>query len=112
LHTPGDQVRDAANKTVEPRCLHTATFVTVYQSGPAQRDESPGHTIAGFADLKPRDILAASSQRLTAPGNELLCPAESGQAADQEFRLSFAAAKAAREVKVGQRSVHRASVNA
>ncbi|MBN8488381.1 MAG: hypothetical protein J0M20_11750, partial [Burkholderiales bacterium] len=63
-------------------------------------------------DLQAGNIPAAACEGLAAPDHEALGPAEGGKAADEEFRLSFAAAKAARQVEVRQRAVHRVRVNA
>ena len=112
LHAPGDDVGRAPEEPVQPGRLHAAALVAVHQPRAAQREEGARHAGARLRDLEAGNVPAAGRERLAAPGHEALGPAESGQAADEEFRLSFAAAKAARQVEVRQRAVHRARVNA
>jgi hypothetical protein len=90
--------------------LHTATLVAVHKPGTPQCEEGAGDALAGLRYVQAGDILASGSKGLSAPGYQALAPAQSRQAANQEFSLSFTTPKTAGQIEVEQQAVHRAGV--
>jgi hypothetical protein len=86
--------------------------MAVHESGAAEREKSTRDATTCFGDAEARDIPAAGGEGLTTPGHQVLSPAECGQAANKEFRLSFTAAIAAGQVEVRQWAAHRKGVKA